>query len=303
MLFVKTVPGQILQNKYKLKYKEEKMLTLELGKAVLREVGGRRYYVFPSPPRRTNQNNRPVKYVEAKDCTLYRGQGDNNSAILHPDVHSPANQMMTALLDYGRSIDDHSILSARIQEGWRADDINAGGTYLYNILAVVRSNALFSGLTFPAELEDDAKGVLGRRGDPRREAFRAKVAAAPGWNAQLMYELFKIVDNQYAPRGANPHSTGFVFDLNFTVYNDCTELSAKEKQCAAGELSVDAKPWKNRYALRSAAGMWLNKYAPHFNFDSYDTGIEIWHMEYRRPPTMPTGTHLKMNGSFTVPIK
>ena len=279
------------------------MFTLELEKAVLRQVNGRRYYVFPSPPRRFNQVNRPVKYVDAKDCTLYKGQGDNNSAKLHPDVHTPANQMMTALLDYGKSINDHSILSAQIQEGYRADDINAGANYLYNILAVVKSNALFSGLTFPADLEDDAQGVLGRRGDPRREGFRARVAAAPGWNQQLMRQLFEIVDNQYAPRGANPHATGYVFDLNFMVYNDCTETMKKETKCVAGELSLDATPWKNRYAIRSAAGMWLNKYAPVFNFDTYDTGIEIWHMEYRMPPELPRGNHLKMNGSFPVPIK
>jgi hypothetical protein len=279
------------------------MFTLELEKAVLREVSGRRYYVFPSPPRRTNQNNRPVKYVEAKDCTLYKGQGNNDSATLHPNVHTPTNAMMTALLDYGRAINDHSILSARIQEGYRSDDIKAGGAYLVNILATVGSVATFKDLTFPDELHEEAKGVLGRRGDPRREAFRAKVAGAPGWNQQLMQQLFLIVDNQYAPRGANPHSTGYVFDLNFTVYNDCTELKEKETQCVAGELSLDAKPWKNRYALRSAAGMWINKYAPLFNFDTYDTGIEIWHMEYRMPPALPTGNHLKMNGSFPVPIK
>ena len=36
-------------------------------------------------------------------------------------------------------------------------------------------------------------------------------------------------------------------------------------------------------ALRSAAGMWLNKYSMQFGFDSYDTGKEIWHMEFRTP--------------------
>jgi hypothetical protein len=285
------------------------MLTLELDKAELKVVNGNRYYVFPTPPTHANQNNRPTTYVDEKDCQVYKGQGSNSKAVLHPDVHNAANTLMTALLDYGRQINDKSILSAVIQEGWRADDALAGETYLYNILTTVRTNALFANLTFPKELEADAKGVLGRRGDPRRDAFRAKVAAAPGWNAQLMYQLFQIVDNHYAPRGSNPHSTGFVFDLNFTVYNYvCKEVKGSPAQCADSERAHDAKTHYNGIALRSAAGVWLNKYAMQFNFDSYDTSQEIWHLEYRKPKEttregLPKGANYKTNGSFPVPVK
>src|SRR6185369_17654875 len=101
------------------------MLSLELDKAKLKEVKGNRYYVFPTPPTHTNQKNRPGKYAERKDCEVYTGRGTNNAALLHPDVLTPANTLMTALLDYGQSINDNSIMSAVIQSGWRPDDASA----------------------------------------------------------------------------------------------------------------------------------------------------------------------------------
>jgi hypothetical protein len=283
------------------------MLTLELDKAELKVVNGNRYYVFPPPPTHTNQNNRPSKYAEKKDCKVYTGRGNNNEALLHPDVMTPANALMTAFLEYGRAINDNSFLSAVIQSGWRADDASEGEKYLYNIKTTVRTNKLFENLTFPSELEAEAKGVLGRRGDPRRNAFRARVAASPGWTPELMQQLFQIVDNHFAPRGSNPHSTGFVFDLNFTTYYSvCTEMKGSNTKCVDSEIRVDANTSYNRIALRSAAGMWLNKYAMHFNFDSYDTSKEIWHLEYRQPfdrEGRAMGPNFKSNGSFPVSIK
>src|SRR5689334_5635022 len=142
------------------------MLTLDLQKAELKTVNGNNYYVFPSPPTHTNQTNRPTKYVEEKDCTPYTGTGNNNSAILHPDVHDPANTLMTALRDYGNSIGDNSIISAVIQNGWRPDDPGQGAEYLRIIkLDISRNKAIFGDLTFPADLETEAQSVLGRRGD------------------------------------------------------------------------------------------------------------------------------------------
>ena len=89
--------------------------------------------------------------------------------------------------------------------------------------------------------------------------------------ANLAQQLFNIVDNAYAPRGSNPHATGFVFDLDFAIYRN------------GREIQLGANTAYNRDALKSAAGTWLNKYATLFNFDSYDTGAEIWHLEYRKP--------------------
>jgi hypothetical protein len=65
-----------------------------------------------------------------------------------------------------------------------------------------------------------------------------------------------------------------VFDLDFSIYHKVKEV---EK-----ERNVGANTDYNNDALKSAVGTWLNKYAMNFDFDSYDTGIEIWHLEYRK---------------------
>jgi len=262
------------------------MLTLELDKAELKTVNGHKYYIWPLPPTHANQTNRPTAYVEKKDCTTYAGAGSNNSAILHPDVHTAANTLMAALLEYGTSIDDNSILSAVIQNGWRPDDPGQGAMYLSIIKRTISERKdIFGELTFPADLEETAQGILGDPGDPRRTAFQRSVSASPGWNATLMQQLFYIVDNAYAPRGSNKHTTGFVFDLDFKIYI-CTENKVKRgepKTCTDGERSVGADTHFNDNALRSAAGMWINQYSMQFNFDSYNTGKEVWHLEYRKP--------------------
>jgi hypothetical protein len=49
-----------------------------------------------------------------------------------------------------------------------------------------------------------------------------------------------------------------VFDLDFQIFDGSYERN----------LGADTK-W-NAVALRSAAGMWLNRYAMQFGFDSYD---------------------------------
>jgi len=110
---------------------------------------------------------------------------------------------------------------------------------------------------------------LGRRGDSRREVFRKKVAESAGWTQALMEQLFNIVDNVYAPRGFNPHATGFVFDLDFSIY------------LGGQETLVGTSVARNPFALQSAAGPWLNTYAMNFGFDSYDTKVEVFHLEYR----------------------
>jgi hypothetical protein len=72
-------------------------------------------------------------------------------------------------------------------------------------------------------------------------------------------------------------ATGFVFDLDFSILS------------GGGETQLGANTALNGDALRSAAGTWINLYSMHFCFDSYNTGIEVWHMEYRKcgPPSIP----------------
>ena len=248
------------------------MLELAIDKAKATKIKDRQYYVFGAPPTHTNYANRPQGYVKATVPTQYAGRGSNGSAKLHPDVQTAANTLMCALLDYGDVIKDYSMQSMVIQSGFREDDASEGANYLANIKAVIGNNAaIFGTLQFPSSLETEAQGVLGGYGDPRHAAFLQHVAAAPGWNAQLVHELFSRVERVFAPRGANPHSTGFVFDVDFSILFN------------GDETMVNGKPGRNAWALRSAAGMWLNKYSMQYNFDSYDTGAEIWHMEYRKP--------------------
>jgi hypothetical protein len=260
------------------------MLELQLDKAELKTVNDHRYYVFPTPPAHKNQDNRPTEYADEKVLKTYLGKGNNNLAKLHQDVLTPAGVFMTALLEYGEKIDDWSLRSAVIQSGYRPDDPSHGANYLRIIkTTITRNPKTFGTLTFPSNLETDAKGVLGRPGDPRRTAFQQKVAASPGWSQELAYALFQKVDTVFAPRGSNPHATGFVFDLDFSIYYcQGQEKKGGDKTCTSGERKLGADTRYNSLALQSAAGMWINQYAIQYGFDSYDTGKEVWHLEYRQ---------------------
>ncbi len=257
------------------------MFGLPLDKAKKKTVRGHQYYVFPAPRTHTNQRSRPGGEADPKLLIIYSGAGTNNRATLLPEVHSAANVMMRALRNYGDEINDWSMKSAVIQNGYRPNNEAQGSKYLWVIKETIREKPeIFGPLTFPANLEAEARGVLGRPGDARRTAFVAHVAEAPGWNAQLAATLFRMVDAVYTPRGSNPHATGLVFDLDFSILD------------AGREWMLGAQPRLNSAALRSAAGMWLNTYAPQFGFDSYDTGKEIWHQEFRSPNVGPGSPEL-----------
>src|SRR5262249_33437600 len=120
------------------------------------------------------------------------------------------------------------------------------------------------------------QSVLGTFGDPRRTAFQKHVAEAPGWNKKLADQLFWIVDRTYAPRGFNPHATGVVFDIDFWIFSHGQEKG----KTIDTELRHGGHTVYRNSILQSAAGMWLNKYAMQFDFDSYDTSMEVFHMEY-----------------------
>jgi hypothetical protein len=247
------------------------MYELQLDAKNLKSIRDHQYYLFPLPATHTNQIDRPTEYADEKVLQTYMGQGSNRSARLHPDVLTPTNALMSALLEYGDEINDWSLKSAVVQNGYRPDDESQGRNYLRIINQTIANNPkIFGNAKFPDSFKADAQSVLGRRGDARRTAFQRRVAAAPGWTGELAQRLFSIVDNAYAPRGSNPHATGFVFDLDFSIFSN------------GREVTLGANTSYNRDALKSAAGMWLNKYAMEFDFDSYDTGAEIWHMEYRK---------------------
>jgi hypothetical protein len=78
-------------------------------------------------------------------------------------------------------------------------------------------------------------------------------------------KFLDTVAQYYVPRGGfNPHATGLVFDLNFSMYHHVR--SKDQKALVEAEDRVDAHPVLNEAALRSAVGMWLNTYSMQFNF-------------------------------------
>jgi hypothetical protein len=252
-----------------------------------KSVGDHQYYLFPLPHTHENMVNRPTVYTTKDLVTPYQSRGSKGqpcngkkgmggNAKLLPEVHAAANTLMCALLDYGDKINDWSMKSAYIHNGFREDDDTQGRMYLHTIQKAMSGNSKFKGLQLTSELETEAKGVLGKPGDPRRVAFHQHLANAPGWNKKLADDLFGIVDWEYAPRGSNPHTTGLVFDLDFCIYN--VDNGKKNE-----ELSLGMDVSLNHIALQNAAGAWLNKYSTLFNFDSYNTAIEVFHLEYRKP--------------------
>ena len=249
------------------------MFDLSLNQATIKTIGTHQFYLFPKPPTHTNQRDRPPTYANPDLVIRYTGAGSNGSATLLPGkVHSAAHAMMSALRRVGDRINDWSMKSAVVQSGFRPDDASQGANYLRITKQTIREKPdIFGDLEFPSNLEAEAQSVLGRPGDSRRAAFHQHLAAAPGWSAQLVARLFNIVDNVYAPRGANPHATGLVFDLDFTIL------------VAGRERTLGADPALNDSALRSAAGMWLNQHSMMFGFDSYNTDKKIWHQEFRSP--------------------
>jgi len=259
------------------------MLRLQKDKATIHTFGNRTYYVFPAPPTHTNYLNRPTRYADEGATKPYAGRGANGSAKLLPEVHSAVHDLMTALVDYGDELGDHSIQSAVVQNGWRPpDDPSQGVNYLANIKMVINNPQFgFSNLTFPKSLEAEAESFLGERDDPRWKAFVKHLSQSPGWDDATARKFLDTVAQYYVPRGGfNPHSTGVVFDLNFSIYHHVR--SKDQKALVEAEDPVDAHPVLNEAALRSAVGMWLNTYSMQFNFDSYNTGKEIWHMEWRK---------------------
>ena len=129
------------------------MLELELDPKTLKRVKDHQFYLFPLPATHTNQTNRPTEYADENVLETYAGRGSNGSARLHPDVLTPANCLMAALLDYGDEIEDWSMQSAVIQNGYRPDDESQGRNYLRIInQTIARNPTIFGNTRFPDDL-------------------------------------------------------------------------------------------------------------------------------------------------------
>src|ERR1700744_200288 len=140
-------------------------------------VNSHQYYLFDAPHTHENYDNRPTDYAKAGMDT-YKAQGYNpkSPSTLLTSVFTEVNALMTAINDYGKQIQDWSMLSAYVQNGWRPDDESQGIAYRKNIEAVINGNPDFKKRGFPPDLYEDAKGILGRIHDPQRVAFREKWA-------------------------------------------------------------------------------------------------------------------------------
>src|SRR5262249_26538657 len=156
--------------------------------------------------------------------------------------------------DYGDELGDHSIQSAVVQNGWREPDTAAQGVHYFENIQMVMKFPRFSQLKFPDSLVAEAESFLGEGNEPRWQAFVKNLSEAPGWDAATAKEFLTTVGNYYVQRGAfNPHATGLVFDLNFSIYHHVRRTD--QKALVEAEDPVDAHPVLNEAALRSAVGM------------------------------------------------
>src|SRR6185369_13859931 len=131
------------------------MYELDLTKATVKKVKDHQYYVFPKPPVHTNQENRPSVYADEGVLQFYSGKGRNGAAKLHPDVLTPAGKLLSAMVEYVESIDDLSLRSAVIQNGYRPDDASQGANYLRIIKqSIATHQAIFGTLKFPESLNE-----------------------------------------------------------------------------------------------------------------------------------------------------
>jgi hypothetical protein len=246
-----------------------------------------KFYRFASVSSHKNSTNRPQFQHPATAMKAYSGAGSNGAALIHPAVSSALNTLMAALIAEGARLDDESMKQAVVDNGYRPSALSEGQAYLGALKKTIAQNPdIFGELTFPSSLESTATSELGFSGSATHNAFRDQVAAQPGWNANLAQQLVSITGGFKAPRGGSTHHSGVVVDINFPYAT--SDKSSKFHGIAREN---------NANALRSAAGNWLNTFAPGFGFDSYDTGKEIWHMEWRDW----SGTSADPKGATTPP--
>jgi hypothetical protein len=173
--------------------------------------------------------------------------------------------------DEGARINDQGLQGAFVQSGYRPTDVSEGRAYLRSLRRSIADNAaIFGTRTFPTALEAEAISELGPTGSRTHNAFVANLGAQPGWTPALARRLVTITAQFKAPRGASTHHSGVVADIGFQY-----ATSARAVQ------SHNTDRGRNANAFRGAAGVWLNRFAPQFGFDTYSTSAEIWHQEWR----------------------
>lgn len=228
------------------------------------------FFRFPADRHHTNQTGRPQFVHPAAAMQPYTGTGGGH-ADLHPAVHDPMNRMLTAMHAEGVRIDDQGLQSAYVQSGYRPTTIAEGRAYLRSLRRTITDDPATFTAPFPAALEAEAQSELGPVGSHGHNAFVAHLGAAPGWTPALARELVRVTGRFKAPRGGSTHHSGVVADIGFRYATDARHV--REHGTDRGN---------NADAFRGAAGVWLNRFAPRFGFDTYSTSAEIWHQEWRQ---------------------
>ena len=230
-----------------------------------------RFLRFPAPAGHTNTTDRPQFLTDAARMRPYSGAGAAGAQV-HPAVNSALDALIAAMHTEGVTQDDESLKQASVSIGFRPSALSEGQLYLGALRKTITVNpTVFPGLTFPAALEAEAVSELGFTGSAKHNAFRDHLGAATGWTPALAQKLVSLTAQVKAPRGGSTHHSGVVLDISWPYATSATTV-----------LSHDTKRERNADALRSAAGVWMNANAPTFGFDSYNTGVEIWHQEWRR---------------------
>ncbi len=202
--------------------------------------------------------------------TRYTGVGSDGEQLIHPAVAAPLNALMSALREVGSCIDDESMKRAFVASAYRPSSKREGEHYLGALETTIKQNPnIFSGLKFPKRLENMATSSLGTYGSQKHKEFVAALAKESGWGQHLAQELADITEGYKAPRGGSAHHSGLAVDINFPY-----PISATKAQWHGIHRE------RNQQALRSAAGVWLGKFASDHGFASYNTGKEIWHQEW-----------------------
>ncbi len=235
------------------------------------------FYRFPGPNHVTNQQKRPAFWRDESRMIEYQGPGSDPAAagsqrytrshrLIHPVLVEPLTRMLSAMVEEGERIDDESLKRPSIGSGWRSFEQDGAGFLKQLHKQIGKHRDTFGDLKFPAALEKEAQSNL----YGKEAQFVSHLAAQPGWNHDLAEKLYNWAKNAKAPGGLSTHESGLTVDIDFPY-------ATATGQAKFHEITTE----NNADAHLSAAGMWLAQYAKsEFHFSSYNTAIEIWHMEW-----------------------
>jgi hypothetical protein len=259
--------GPTTQGRYPLSTDGAKRFSTKLGN----------FYRFAKPNHVTNQHKRPAFWRDGGLMIEYKGPGSDPVAagsehyskshrLIHPVLVEPLTRMLSAMVEEGKRIDDESLKRPSIGSGWRSFEQDGAGFLKQLRKQIGKHKETFGDLTFPAALEKEAQSNL----YGKEEQFVSHLAAQPGWSHELANKLYNWAKGAKAPGGLSTHESGLTVDIDFPY-------ATSESHVKFHQITTE----NNADAHLSAAGIWLAQYGQsEFHFSSYNTAIEIWHMEW-----------------------